>query len=194
MKKTSSDRLLPGRRELLLAAAASTIGIVAPHALWAATGKVKPGPHRALLDRLCDAVIPDTGTPGARAAGVPAFVELAIAHGLENAPDTLLAKATEALDGAAGAAFLSLAEQEQQSLLDGIDAAAYERSGSAYESAGSRTWRTLKALIIVGYYTSEIGGSQELRYLLTPGHFDPDVKLAPGDRAFSSDWTGVKYG
>ena len=56
-----------------------------------------------------------------------------------------------------------------------------------------RQWPRLKGLILIGYYTSEIGASQELRYILVPGHFDPDVPLEPGDRAWSSDWTGVKF-
>ena len=55
-------------------------------------------------------------------------------------------------------------------------------------------WKPLKALILTGYYTSEAGASQELRYELVPGRYDPDIPLAPTDRAWSSDWTAVEFG
>ena len=54
-------------------------------------------------------------------------------------------------------------------------------------------WKALKALIVVGYFTSEIGSSEALRYVLVPGRFDPDVPLSDNPKAFSTDWTGVKY-
>ena len=55
-------------------------------------------------------------------------------------------------------------------------------------------WRTLKGLILTGYYTTEVGGAQELQFELVPGRFDPDLPLKPGARAFSSDWTAVDFG
>jgi hypothetical protein len=45
----------------------------------------------------------------------------------------------------------------------------------------------------MGYYTSEIGASQELQYQLVPGRFDPDLPVKPGDRAWSSDWIGQGF-
>ncbi|HEX6926734.1 MAG TPA: gluconate 2-dehydrogenase subunit 3 family protein [Longimicrobiaceae bacterium] len=33
-------------------------------------------------------------------------------------------------------------------------------------------WRTLKRLVLVGYYTSELGATRELRYLALPGRYD----------------------
>jgi glucoside 3-dehydrogenase (cytochrome c) hitch-hiker subunit len=192
MHNTLPDRLT--RRELLLAGAVATLGMARPRVLWAAAADASPGPHRQLLDRLCDAIIPATDTPGAGAAGVPAFVEMAIAHGLENAPDDLLPQLARALDTAAGRSFASLAGPDRMALLEPIDRAAFERGSEGYDAGISSLWRPFKALVVVGYYTSEIGGAKELRYVLTPGYFDPDVDIAPGDRAFSSDWTGVKFG
>ena len=45
----------------------------------------------------------------------------------------------------------------------------------------------------MGYYTSEAGATQELRYTLVPGRWDPDVPLKPGDRGSSSDWVGQTF-
>lgn len=44
--------------------------------------------EKLLLARLADLVIPATGTPGAVAVGVPAFVELALLHGLHDTAAT----------------------------------------------------------------------------------------------------------
>ncbi len=77
-------------------------------------------------------------------------------------------------------------------LLDDVDRRAFSQSAASDAMLGQ--WRTLKALLLIGYYTSEVGASQELRYDLVPARFDPDVPLQPRDRAWSSDWTGVKFG
>ncbi|MDH4133072.1 MAG: gluconate 2-dehydrogenase subunit 3 family protein [Gemmatimonadota bacterium] len=43
----------------------------------------------------------------------------------------------------------------------------------------------LKELTLVGYYTSEIGASQELRYVHVAGRYDGDMPYEEGDRAYS---------
>jgi hypothetical protein len=40
-------------------------------------------------------------------------------------------------------------------------------------------------LSLQGYFTSEIGYTQAMRYLETPGAFEPCVPYAPGDRAWA---------
>jgi hypothetical protein len=168
--------------------------LLTPARLWAAANAQAAGPHRALLEALCDLVIPTTDTPGAVAAGVPAFVELAVSHGLRDSDAQLLSDLATALDTAAGGAFLSLGAEPRAVLLADIDHQVFSQTATATSAAGLGSWATLKALIVIGYYTSEIGGSQELRYQLVPGRFEPDVPVGSDERAWSSDWTGVKYG
>ena len=69
-----------------------------------------------------------------------------------------------------------------------LDAEAY------VEGVREHPWRTIKALILTGYYTSEPGGSQELQFNLVPGTYEPDVPVTGQTRAFSSDWTAVDFG
>jgi len=191
------EALLLSRREALLNSAALALGMaLSPAQIWAAAkdpARQNTTPARALLDDLCDAVIPATDTPGARAAGIGAFVEKAVAHGLRGAHETLLTTFAAALDALSEGEYLQQSEERRRALLADIDARAFANAQDDALPEALRQWPVLKALIVVGYYTSEIGGSQELRYLLTPGRFDPDVRLKPGDRAWSSDWTGVKF-
>ena len=46
-------------------------------------------------------------------------------------------------------------------------------------------FRTMKELTLLGYYTSQLGATRELRHSQTPGRFDGCVPLAPGDRAWA---------
>jgi hypothetical protein len=169
--------------------------VMAPAQIWAASreGTAKATASRPLLDDLCDAVIPNTKTPGARAAGVSAFVEVAAAHGMNGASKALLDQFAAALNDLAGGVFLQQPEQRRLALLADIDARSFSNAKDDALPEALRQWPKLKDLIVIGYYTSEIGGSQELRYLPVPGRFVPDAPLKPGDRAWSSDWTGVKY-
>ena len=46
-------------------------------------------------------------------------------------------------------------------------------------------FRMMKELTIVGYFTSEIGCTQALRYVESPGRFDPCVPYTPGEKAWA---------
>ncbi len=164
--------------------------------------------QRDLMKRVSQIVIPATVTPGAGDVGAGDFVLMALAHGLEksrgplpaDAPASLKAHARtdgsldqagwlEAeLDRRAEGDFLKVAADRQAALITALDDEAYA------EGAREHPWRTIKALILTGYYTSEAGGSQELQFNLVPGSYQPDVPVTPQTRAFSSDWTAVDFG
>lgn len=178
-------------------AAASAAGVAAPATGARATGGVAASggaaaARDALLERLCDLVIPDTDTPGARAALVPAFVALALQHGLADATPADRLTLQRRLDREAGGTFLELDAARQQVVLAPLDAATFARDPAA-AAVGEPAWARIKKLIVMGYYTSEAGATQELQYNLVPGRWDPDVPVKPGDRASSSDWVGQTF-
>jgi hypothetical protein len=43
----------------------------------------------------------------------------------------------------------------------------------------------LRDLTVLGYFTSEIGATQALRYVETPGKFEPCIDYKKGDRAYT---------
>lgn len=49
----------------------------------------------------------------------------------------------------------------------------------------SHYFRMMKELTLLGYFTSEIGCKQALRYVESPGRYDPCVDYKPGDRAWA---------
>ncbi len=200
------------RRDFLGGAAllAMALGIPA-----AAVKLSRLDPHEAptarqlqVLREVSQLVIPSTDTPGAGDVGVAEFVALALAHGLEGSRARVDAsqnpglaafrRSDHSLDHAGwlqhelnrrgGADFLTLDQPARAATLAALDAEAFA------EGVREHPWRRIKGLILTGYYTSEVGGSQELRFELVPGRWDPDLPLAPGSRAWSSDWTAVDFG
>lgn len=207
-----SDKRTSGwdRRDFVGAAALLALAIGVP----AATVRLSDLPDdeapskalRALLREVSQLVIPRSATPGAGDVGAGDFVLLALAHGLENARAPVASATLAAFsrfarnDGSLRhAAWL---ENELNRRAGGDFAASPHRSdiltmldreGYA-EGADGHPWRTIKSLILLGYYTTEIGGAHELRYELVPGRWDPDIPATPATIAFSSDWTAVDFG
>jgi len=164
--------------------------------------------RRALMKEVSQRVLPRTTTPGAGDVGVGDFVILALAHGLDQSRAPVASASVPALarflrrdgslrqldwleaelDRRAKGDFLRAPLGVRTAILTRLDAEAFA------PATQDDPWKTIKGLILTGYYTSEVGGSQELRYELVPGRWDPDVPLAPDARAFSSDWTAVDFG
>lgn len=149
--------------------------------LWLAIKQNTAAAIPALLNDICDRVIPATSTPGALAAGVPEFVLRALSVGIAGAKGDEMDRLTADL----GQDYMNSADARRQQMLIKHDAAAF------VTKPPRGTWPVIKKLIILGYYTSEIGGSRELRYELDPGGFKPDLLYKPGDPAWSNDWFAV---
>jgi hypothetical protein len=173
------------RRELLTGVGALASASLVWKELLAATDAPSPASARPFLDVLCDLVIPDGATPGAKKAGVPAFIILALQHHLAGASKSDLTDLQSMLDQQGRSSFIRLPSSDQRSALIVIDFRDAANPATA--------WSRIKKLILMGYYTSEIGASQELQYQLVPGRFDSDLPVKPGDRAWSSDWIGQGF-
>jgi hypothetical protein len=194
------------RRRVLAKAAAIAAVAATPPSLWAAVqdgaavGAGTAG-ERALLNAVCNLVIPATDTPSATQVRVPEFVVLAVRHRLADAVPGAVMRLDAELARRVGRAFLSLDERRRRAVLEELDAEAYSANGRARAVDAPATpglaagrdladWRALKKLILIGYYTSEAGATRELRYQFVPGRFDADVPFSPGDRALMNDWWG----
>lgn len=198
-----------GRRAVLTAGVALAGAALTPQLLWAA---VRSGAaaglgtraERALLESLCELVIPRTDTPSAAQVGVPEFILLAVAHGSGRVEPGAVSRVDAELSRRAGRPFLSLAHRQRHAALEELDAEAYSPRGrrlpldapaSPSLAAGRELadWRTLKLLILTGYYCSEAGATRELRYEFVPGRYEADVPFVSGSRALMNDWWGNSF-
>lgn len=200
------------RREFLGAAGllATALGVTPAQVLAALpAGEAPTAPQTALLREVCQLVIPRTTTAGAGEVGTGAFLALALAHGLKDTRAPVKGAPADwplrgdgslrhdlwleqELNRRGGAGFMTLPPARRHAILAALDAEAFPPPGSP--PAQPSPWRAIKGLILTGYYTSEEGGSKELRYEAIPGRWDNDIPLHKGDRALSSDWTAVDFG
>jgi hypothetical protein len=147
-----------------------------------------------LLATLTELIIPATDTPGARAARVDAFIDglLADVFTAEERDRFLagLADVDTRANAAHGMTFLKSTPVQQVGLLTSMQGEpAVTPTGRPRRRRSGPPPRAffpwLKELTLVGYYTSEIGASQELKYVHVAGRYDGDVPYRQIGRAYS---------
>lgn len=180
------------RRRLLGAGLAIGAALAGPMAIWGCVSEGEAGEaterQRAILAVVSDLAIPRTDTPSASDVGVPAFVEVALKHELGGGNIAMLAAIETLLDAQADGDFMRAKPPCRRTAAAAVDAAAFTAGGEA------SPWHRIKDLIVIGYYTSEVGASKELQYELVPGRWDPDLPITANNRAWSSDWTARDFG
>ena len=124
------------------------------------------------LDVVADLIVPVTDTPGARAVGVPQFIDRAVGDWCSPAQAKLLRGGLDQLDvdarAANGAAFADLTAAQQTALLT-----RYDKGGDPQRPF----FGLLKELTTIGYFTSKPGATVALRYDPVPGDYRGCVPL-----------------
>jgi hypothetical protein len=156
----------------------------------------------ALLDEVAETMLPETSTPGAKAAKTGAFMALMVTDVYSDLDQRVFRDGMRALDdacrAATGGGFMQATAAQRLQLLQALDreqkTAMEERSNPArtrYPAAApppdapAHYFRMMKELALLGYFTSEIGYTQAMQYRETPGRYDPDVPYSPGDRSWA---------
>lgn len=144
-----------------------------------AEGPALSGDQFILLEQVADTLIPATDTPGALAAGAPAFIRDMLTDWASAATRMEIISVLDSIERQAwaqlGAAFLELPPERRLAVLRRYDEDALSRQDPAYGK--------FKYLVLVGYYQSEIGATQELRYELVPGAWRSCLPLKEVGRA-----------
>ncbi|MBB3047922.1 hypothetical protein FHR99_002188 [Litorivivens lipolytica] len=161
-------------------------------------GEFLPAEQKATLAMLTETIIPRTETPGAIDAGVPRFVELMVFEWLTpeeraiflNGLNDLMATTKESF----GAPFENLSEKQRTGILEELEADASDSPWYDLGNTGMGEFVSdapfickLKEFTIWGFFTSEVGATQVLRYEAMPMRFDGDYPLGEDD----SSWSGM---
>jgi hypothetical protein len=138
---------------------------------WAASPQWAPRTLSAaqleLVATVAEHIIPETDTPGARAAGVHRFVDALLSDHYAAAERDRFVAGLADVDARArsrqGKTFVECTADQQVTLLTEMDEAAYP-AAPIDSPHPPETWffRRMKELTLVGYYTSQIGATQEL--------------------------------
>jgi hypothetical protein len=142
----------------------------------------------ALMDEIGDTIIPATATPGAKAVQIGAFMAMMVNDCYDDENHAFFKAGLGQLDDACrkqyGKSFRQSSPQERTTLLNSLDAEGRKQSARKTKNAPAHYFQLMKELTILGYFTSEIGASQALRYVEVPGSFNGNVPYKKGDRAW----------
>ena len=164
----------PLQKALAAEAAATAPGFTASRTVFTAA-------QRSDVAAIAERIIPTTDTPGAIAAGVPAFIEMMLADWYDAGDRDEFLTGLAVIDTfctgqhTKGFASLNTAEQDatltcaMNGMMPGLPVTFFEHC---------------RQMVILGYYTSEIGARQERIYLPVPGRYDGHYPY-PG-KVFSS--------
>ena len=188
----------------------------------------------AFLDEIAETILPETKTPGAKAAKTGAFMALMVTDSYWPPEQKVfregMRKVDEATKKANKVAFMDATpaqrlavlvalDHEQKRVMDARDAAERRKRGLAplpisetaastdayapneqkedacddtvvdamgIRKAPAHFFRMMKELALLGYFTSELGCTQALRFVETPGRFDPCIPYTAGDPAWAA--------
>jgi hypothetical protein len=157
----------------------------------------------ALLDEIAETILPETSTPGAKAAKTGAFMALMVSDAYADRAREVFTAGLRQVDAACtaatGATFMSATPAQRLTVLQSLDREQKTAMDATVPAPASRFpppdasndepahyFRMMKELALLGYFTSEIGMTRALRYIESPGQFDPCAPYQPGDRAWAS--------
>lgn len=183
----------------------------------------------ALLDEIAETMLPETSTPGAKAAAVGPFMAHMVVATYDDRDQRIFRDGIRQVDEASlamhGVGFVEATPEQRLALLEQLDREqkahmdAREEARRARDAAGDQPaegdeylpdqrqeavpgaeaagaaaitaetpahyFRMMKELALLGYFTSEIGYTQAMRYVESPGRFDPCAPYTPGEPAWA---------
>lgn len=211
-----TEKQLINRREAIrrVSALLGGVAFVGGSDLWAAVEKARSGVERApgtfsvqdvaFLDEIAETILPETKTPGAKAAQTGAFMALMVTDCYSPAEQKVfrdgMLKVDEATRKAHNVSFmaatpsqrlavLTLLDHEQKRVMDARGAKTAIAEPAVAKPAVAEPahyFRMMKELALLGYFTSKVGCTQAMRYVEAPGRFDPCIPYTPGEPAWAS--------
>ncbi|KEO73682.1 gluconate 2-dehydrogenase subunit 3 family protein [Anditalea andensis] len=139
----------------------------------------------AYMDEIGEAIIPTTDTPGAKATGIGVFMATMVRETYnKEQQETWIRGLNEIRDGfkkEMGNDFMSGTVEQRTEYLNSLN-----RKGRDIENEdGPQYINMMKDLTLLGYFTSEIGATQQLRYVETPGRYDGCTDYTVGDKVWA---------
>jgi Gluconate 2-dehydrogenase subunit 3 len=202
------------RRELLKMIAVLTGGVVIGGDVFlagctskTADASVFSAANIALLDEVGETIIPTTTTPGAKATKIGDFMKTMVTDCYTADQQKVFAEGIAGLNAACtkanGKSFMDCTPDQRKSFLIALEKEAKEynkqkdeKEKAAVEKARaernpdfvpapSHYYTMIKQLTLFGYFSSEIGSKQALRFLPVPGKYDGAFPYKKGDKAWA---------
>ena len=158
----------------------------------------------ALLDEIAETILPETSTPGAKAAKTGAFMALMVTDTYTDAAQQVfrdgMQRVDEACTRAHGKPFMKATPEQRLSVIEVLDREQKAAMDTRLAAPSNRApapqaavtdepphyFRMMKELAMLGFFTSEIGCTKALRYVEAPGRYDPCAPYSPGERTWAA--------
>tara|TARA_R110001583_G_scaffold43470_4_gene138337 strand:- start:1772 stop:2410 length:639 start_codon:yes stop_codon:yes gene_type:complete len=148
-------------------------------------GKVFSKTELMLLKQLCAIVIPKTDTLGAAEVDVYGFIDNQLYHCSNKTEQEkaveILTLINQTAEKSFSTLFIKLSADQQFQLLTELD-----RGELRFSQTQRESFKALKQLICFGYYTSDVGATQELRYDPVPGRFKGSIPYKSSDPTWAT--------
>ena len=159
----------------------------------------------AMLDEVGETIIPTTNTPGAKATQIGAFMKTMVNDCYNERQQKIFIEGMAGLDAACkkmhDKTFIDCSPEQKKSFLISLEKEAKdynmqrdekekaekekEKMNPDYIGAPPHYYTMMKQLTLFGYFTSEIGSKQALRFLPIPGKYDGAYPYKKGDKAWA---------
>lgn len=143
----------------------------------------------SLLDEIGETIIPETDIPGAKAVGIGEFMVMMVQDTYEEKNQEAFQEGLDKIRGnfedQYGHSFMEGTAAERHEFLSALNDELDAYGQQKKEDDPEHYFRMMKELTLLGYFSSEIGSTQALRYIETPGRYDACIPYQKGDRAWA---------
>jgi hypothetical protein len=144
----------------------------------------------AFLDEVGDTIIPRTDTPGAKDAKIGEFMHTIVRDCYDEKQQPIFVDGMGKLNLASkqknGQYFMDASPAERKALLIDLDKEQMAYTAKKKPEDPPHYFRMMKELTIWGYFTSEPGATQALRYIAVPGRYEGCIPYKKGDKAWAT--------
>lgn len=137
-----------------------------------------------MTGEIADLIIPTTDTPGALAVNVHGFLDSYLAECVSKEKQQQFLNGLKKINSIAEdkfhKTFLACTHKQHIQLLTAI-----EKGDLGFNAEDKDFFKYFKSLTLFGYYTSEVGATQELAYLAVPGGYKGNFPFATLGKAWS---------
>lgn len=144
----------------------------------------------AYLNEIAETILPETSTPGAKAAKVGEFMGVMVRDCYTPEDQQVfvegLTKVNDASDKMYSKKFMELDAKQRTAVLTSLDVEQRKYAEEKEEGQPNHYFRMMKELTLLGFFTSEVGATKALRYLPVPGRYDGCMPYKKGDKAWAT--------
>lgn len=141
-----------------------------------------------IVTTLVDVILPEDDTPSASQAGVPAFIESMVKEVYNDEQRELFLEGLDRFDEEASldleGDFYDMTDEVKFEYTHGLNRVAIENGRD--EDGNTPFIMIFRELTMLGYFTSEVGATQVLRYEPTPGRYEGCVPFEEIGRTWAT--------